>query len=131
MRAPCARIRTRTQVVLGRAALRVRIRAARARIACQKRRIPAAAWTTGHYRRTVGSIQLSHVGWRLPGGRDLLRDVSFTVGDGDRAALVGANGVGKSTLMRLVAGEISATSGTLSIDGRLGVMRQLVGVADA
>ena len=78
----------------------------------------------------MGSIQVSHLSWRLPGGRELLRDVSFTVGDGDRAALVGANGVGKSTLMRLIAGELSPTSGTLSIDGHLGVMRQLVGVAD-
>ena len=77
-----------------------------------------------------GSIQVSHLGWRLPGGAELLRDVSFSVGDGDRAALVGANGVGKSTLMRLIAGELTPTSGTLTIDGRLGVMRQLVGVAD-
>ena len=79
----------------------------------------------------MGSIQVSHLAWRLPGGRDLLRDVSFSVGDGDRAALVGANGVGKSTLMRLVAGELTPTSGSLRIDGRLGVMRQLVGAADA
>ena len=33
--------------------------------------------------------------------------------------------------MRLIAGDLTATSGTLSIDGRVGVMRQLVGVADA
>jgi ATPase subunit of ABC transporter with duplicated ATPase domains len=78
----------------------------------------------------VGAIQVSHLGWRLPGGADLLTDVSFTVGDGERAALVGANGVGKSTLMRLIAGELTPTSGTLTIDGRLGVMRQLVGAAD-
>jgi ATPase subunit of ABC transporter with duplicated ATPase domains len=75
----------------------------------------------------VGAIQLSHVGWRLPGGRDLLRDVSFAVGDGERVALVGANGVGKSTLLRLIAREISPTSGTVTVDGRVGVMRQLVG----
>ncbi len=78
----------------------------------------------------MGSIQVSHLGWRLPGGADLLKDVSFSIGDGDRAALVGANGVGKSTLMRLIGGELTATSGTLTIDGRLGVMRQLVGVAN-
>jgi ATPase subunit of ABC transporter with duplicated ATPase domains len=75
----------------------------------------------------MGSIQVSHVGWRRPGGAELLRDVNFGVGNGDRVALVGANGVGKSTLLRLIAGETAATSGTISIDGRLGVMRQLVG----
>ena len=79
----------------------------------------------------MGSIQVSHVGWRRPGGAELLRDVNFTVGNGDRVALVGANGVGKSTLMRLIAGDIAATSGTISIDGRLGVMRQLVGQTDS
>ena len=78
----------------------------------------------------MGSIQVSHVGWRRPGGAELLRDVNFSVGNGDRVALVGANGVGKSTLLRLIAGETTATSGTITIDGRLGVMRQLVGEND-
>jgi ATPase subunit of ABC transporter with duplicated ATPase domains len=78
----------------------------------------------------MGSIQVSHVGWRRPGGAELLRDVNFTVGNGDRVALVGANGVGKSTLLRLIAGETTATGGTISIDGRLGVMRQLVAEND-
>ena len=75
----------------------------------------------------MGSIQVSHVGWRRPGGAELLRDVRFTVGNGERVALVGANGVGKSTLLRLIAGDDAPTSGTIAIDGRLGVMRQLVG----
>jgi ATPase subunit of ABC transporter with duplicated ATPase domains len=78
----------------------------------------------------VGSIQVSHVGWRRPGGAELLDDVSFTVGNGDTVALVGANGVGKTTLLRLIGGDTSPTTGTISIDGRLGVMRQLVGTAD-
>ena len=78
----------------------------------------------------MGSIQVSHVGWRRPGGAELLRDVNFNVGNGDRVALVGANGVGKSTLLRLISGEASATSGTITVDGRLGVMRQLVGDTD-
>jgi len=78
----------------------------------------------------MGSIQVSHVGWRRPGGAELLRDVSFTVGNGERVALVGANGVGKTTLLRLIAGDSQPTAGTVSIDGRLGVMRQLVGDSD-
>ncbi len=78
----------------------------------------------------MGSIQVSHVSWTLPSGVELLRDVNFRVGNGERAALVGANGVGKSTLMRLIAGELTTGTGTISIDGRLGVMRQLVGALD-
>ena len=77
----------------------------------------------------MGAIRVSHLGWRLPGGSELLRDVSFSVGDGERAALVGANGVGKSTALSLIAGDLSPTSGTISVDGRLGVMRQFVGTA--
>ncbi len=79
---------------------------------------------------TVGSIQVTGLGWKLPSGEELFRDVSFSVGRGERVALVGANGVGKTSLLRIVIGEQSATSGTVSIDGRLGVMRQLVGMGD-
>ncbi len=78
----------------------------------------------------MGSLDVSHVSWSRPGGAPLLHDVSFHVGTGQRVALVGANGVGKSTLMRLIAGEESGYTGTISVDGTLGVMRQLVGTAD-
>ena len=63
----------------------------------------------------MGAIRVSHLGWRLPGGIELLHDVSFTVGDGERAALVGANGVGKSTVLALLAGDTAPTSGTISM----------------
>src|SRR5215212_8613912 len=78
----------------------------------------------------MGSITVSHVGWRRPGGAELLRDVSFSVGNGERAALVGANGAGKSTLLRLIAGGLTPTDGSIAVDGRLGVMRQLVAGGD-
>src|ERR1700712_5938631 len=78
----------------------------------------------------MGSISVSHVGWRRPGGAELLRDVGFSVGNGARAALVGANGGGKSTLLKLIAGDLTPTAGSMAVDGRLGVMRQLVGGSD-
>ena len=78
----------------------------------------------------MGAIAVSRLAWRLPGGDELFRDVAFTVGNGDRVALVGANGVGKTTLFRLITGETRPSEGTISIDGQLGVMQQLVGTAD-
>jgi ATPase subunit of ABC transporter with duplicated ATPase domains len=78
----------------------------------------------------VGSIAISKLAWQLPGGGELFRDVSFRVGDGDRVAIVGANGAGKSTVLKLITGDLSASEGTISIDGQIGVMHQLVGTAD-
>jgi ATPase subunit of ABC transporter with duplicated ATPase domains len=78
----------------------------------------------------VGSISVSHLAWRLPGGDELFHDVSFRVGDDDRVAIVGANGVGKSTLLKLITGDLDASEGTISVDGHLGIMHQLVGTAD-
>jgi ATPase subunit of ABC transporter with duplicated ATPase domains len=78
----------------------------------------------------VGSIVVSKLAWKLPGGDELFRDVAFRVGNGDRVALVGANGVGKSTLLKLITGDLDASEGTISVDGELGVMHQLVGTAD-
>ena len=45
--------------------------------------------------------------------RDLLRDVSLTVSTGDRIGIVGINGTGKSTLLRVMAGELTPESGTI------------------
>src|SRR5262245_31356184 len=75
----------------------------------------------------VGALEVIHLGYRVPGGRLLFDDVSFRVGSGEHAALVGANGVGKTTLIRVLAGEEDAASGSFSVDGRLGVMHQFVG----
>ncbi len=81
----------------------------------------------------LGTIDVHRLAHHLPGGRQLFRDVSFKVGNGQHVALVGANGVGKTTLFGLIAGAgrptaIAPTTGTISVDGRLGVMNQLVGM---
>ena len=47
----------------------------------------------------------------------ILKDVSFTINDGDFVAFVGTNGAGKSTTMRLCNGLLKPTSGQVLIDG--------------
>ena len=75
------------------------------------------------------SLQVSRLAWSRPGGDRLFGDVSFRVGDGEHVALVGANGVGKTTLLRLVSGELDGAEGTIAASGRLAVMPQLVGAS--
>ena len=75
----------------------------------------------------MGAIDVNGVGCRTPGGADLLDGVSFGVGDGEHVALVGANGAGKTTLFRVIAGDQAPHAGSAHVDGRLRVMRQLVG----
>ncbi len=69
---------------------------------------------------------LQHV---LPDGRELYRDVGLKVGDGAVVALVGANGVGKSTLLKTLAGELVPSAGSVRVVGGLAVMPQLIGSA--
>ncbi|MEQ9092798.1 MAG: ABC-F family ATP-binding cassette domain-containing protein, partial [Miltoncostaeaceae bacterium] len=49
------------------------------------------------------------------GARDLLRDVSFRVDPGDRVAVAGRNGEGKTTLLRILAGQIEPDGGSVSM----------------
>ncbi|MFN2310988.1 MAG: ABC-F family ATP-binding cassette domain-containing protein [Spirochaetia bacterium] len=55
------------------------------------------------------------------GDTTLLKDASFSLGAGDRVALVGPNGSGKTTLMRLIAGHIEPDSGNVVTARRLRV----------
>ncbi|HCU94620.1 MAG TPA: ABC transporter [Actinobacteria bacterium] len=75
----------------------------------------------------MGHVDVAHLSHTLPDGRLLLDEASFRVGEGTTAALAGPNGAGKTTLIRLIAGDIEPQSGTVSVSGGLGVMRQFVG----
>ena len=46
------------------------------------------------------------------GDNEVLRDVSFTVQRGERVAVIGANGIGKSTLLKILVGDLEADAGT-------------------
>jgi ATPase subunit of ABC transporter with duplicated ATPase domains len=69
------------------------------------------------------SISLSSLGYALPDNRVLFSDLTFSF-NLERTGLVGRNGVGKSTLLNLIAGECAPSSGTVSVTGTLGVLRQ-------
>ncbi len=75
----------------------------------------------------MGHLDFSGVSYVLPDGRPLLAGVSFRVGDGAKVALVGANGAGKTTLLRIASGDLKPVAGSVSVGGRLGVMRQFIG----
>jgi ATPase subunit of ABC transporter with duplicated ATPase domains len=78
----------------------------------------------------VGHLDLSDVTYHLPDGRTLLDGVDLRVADGARVALVGPNGVGKTTLLRIVTGDVAPHGGSVARSGGLGVMRQDVGRID-
>mgnify|MGYP000609969887 CR=1 FL=1 len=65
--------------------------------------------------------ELTAVSFAYPGEEPLIRDLSFTLMRGDRVGLIGPNGVGKSTLIRLLLGELQPDSGNI----RLGTKQQV------
>ncbi len=65
-----------------------------------------------------GELTVSGIGFKYPSTeQSVLRDVSITVGDGERLALVGPTGAGKSTVAKLMARLYDPTVGTISFGG--------------
>ena len=60
------------------------------------------------------------------GAKPLFENVSVKFGDGNRYGLIGANGCGKSTFMKILGGDLEPSSGSVMIDKneRLGKLRQ-------
>lgn len=62
-------------------------------------------------------LEVRGVGFGYP-GREVLRGVGFALAEGSATALIGANGVGKTTLLRVAAGALRASVGEVLLDGR-------------
>lgn len=64
------------------------------------------------------AFELDHVSFEYKPGTPVLRDVSLSARPGEKIALVGATGAGKSTVASLLLRLYDATSGTVRVDGR-------------
>ena len=75
------------------------------------RRAPALAFTQ---RRPAGRrvLQVERIA-KAYGDHAVLRDVSFTIARGEKVAVVGPNGVGKSTLLKIIIGALEADAGSV------------------
>jgi len=67
----------------------------------------------------MATVSLEQVRKVYPNGHVGVEDASFAIEDGELLVLVGPSGCGKTTLLRMIAGLESISSGTLRIDGRV------------
>ena len=61
-------------------------------------------------------IQFEKVSFSYDGDRPVVEDLNFTIGKGESVGLIGANGAGKSTIMKLLLGLVSG-KGEITVDG--------------
>ncbi len=69
------------------------------------------------------SVSLSGLSWSTPDGASLFTDLNLTFGP-ERTGIVGRNGTGKSTLLRLISGDLRPMSGHVQVSGTIALMRQ-------
>jgi len=70
-------------------------------------------------------VTLSSVAYATPDGTRLFSDLDLTFGP-KRTGLVGRNGTGKTTILRLISGELQPLAGSISKPDRIGMLRQLL-----
>lgn len=73
----------------------------------------------------MSSIVLSGLSWTKPEGDQVFQGLDLSVGK-ERVGLVGRNGVGKTTLLNIIAGVLPPSAGSLSIEGKVVLVRQML-----
>ncbi|WP_079240762.1 ABC-F family ATP-binding cassette domain-containing protein [Chryseobacterium indologenes] len=72
-------------------------------------------------------ILLQNISFGFPGGNLLFNHINLTIQSHTRSALVGSNGMGKSTLLKMIAGEIQPLNGNINIHGDIFYVPQMFG----
>lgn len=72
-------------------------------------------------------ILLQNISFGFPGGNLLFNHINLTIQSHTKSALVGSNGVGKSTLLKIIAGEIQPLNGNTNIRGNIFYVPQMFG----
>jgi cobalt/nickel transport system ATP-binding protein len=63
-------------------------------------------------------IELDHISFSYEKGRPVLKDLSFSLPEGEKLGLIGYNGSGKTTLMQIIMGLIKPAAGTIRVFGK-------------
>lgn len=73
------------------------------------------------------TVTLKQLSYSTPDNQPVLTDLDLAFGP-RRTGLIGRNGTGKTTLLRLITGELTPAAGSVLVDGTIGVLRQILQV---
>jgi len=94
-------------------------------VECAVKRYVARITTRNSTQKVAQVLSTANITMQF-GAKPLFENISVKFGDGNRYGLIGANGCGKSTFMKILGGDLDPSAGNVSLDPgeRLGKLRQ-------